>query len=114
MVELQPWRGPWRSDDPDANFKADVALFADVDPLGTLGNLSRALDIPVGALAHYVLAKWASAGAAGLLEVGPEFAVRLGRLCDDAERAGTDEARLEAYRALREILEWLRIPLEDR
>ena len=35
-VELSPWSGPWSDDDPDANFKADVALYAHVDPMATI------------------------------------------------------------------------------
>jgi len=111
-IELEPWLGPWAPDDPDANFKADVALYAHVDPLETVRNLSRALDVPVGALCHYVLAKWATQGSGGLLELGPTMTRRLGRICDDAERAGTDEARLDAFRQLSGVLSWLRFPLD--
>jgi hypothetical protein len=111
-IALEPWRGPWAPDDPDANFKADVALYAHVDPLETIRNLSRALDVPVGALCHYVLAKWATQGSGGLLELGPTMTRRLGRICDDAERAGTDEARLDAFRQLSGLLSWLRFPLD--
>jgi hypothetical protein len=111
-IALEPWLGPWAPDDPDANFKADVALYAHVDPLETVRNLSRALDVPVGALCHYVLAKWATQGSGGLLELGPTMTRRLGRICDDAERAGTDEARLDAFRQLSGLLSWLRFPLD--
>jgi hypothetical protein len=111
-IELEPWLGPWAPDDPDANFKADVALYAHVDPLETVRNLSRALDVPVGALCHYVLAKWATQGSGGLLELGPTMTRRLGRICEDAERAGTDEARLDAFRQLSGLLSWLQFPLD--
>ena len=111
-ITLEPWLGPWAPDDPDANFKADVALYAHVDPLETVRNLGRALDVPVGALCHYVLAKWATQGSGGLLELGPTMTRRLGRICDDAERAGTDEARLDAFRQLSGLLSWLRFPLD--
>jgi hypothetical protein len=96
VVELVRWRGPWPDDDPDANLKTDVAIYADADPLVTLRGLAEALDIPVGALARYVLAKWASGGSEGLLELGPSTVARMRALVDDAERAGTDEARLAA------------------
>ena len=72
MIELEGWQGPWSDDDPDANFKADVALYSHVDPLTTIRTrLPAALDVPVGALCHYVLAKWATQGSGGLLELGP-------------------------------------------
>jgi hypothetical protein len=111
-IELIAWDGPWRDDDPDANFKADVALYSHVDPLTTLRNLSRALDVPVGALCHYVLAKWASQGSGGLLELGPTMTRRLAAICDEAEAAGTDEARLAAYGSLRGLVSWLTYPLD--
>jgi hypothetical protein len=111
-VELSGWTGPWDPGDPDANFKADVALYARVDPLGTIRNLGDALGIPVGALCHYVLAKWATAGSAGLLELGPTMTRRLAEICDEAEAAGTDDARLAAYAQLRDMLSWLRLPLD--
>jgi hypothetical protein len=111
-VTLEPWTGPWRDDDPDANFKADVALYAFVDPLSTIRNLSAHLAVPVGALCHYVLAKWATAGSAGLLELGPAMTRRLADVCDGAEREGTAEARLAAYAQLRDMILWLRYPLD--
>jgi hypothetical protein len=111
-VELEPWTGSWGDDDPDANFKADVALYAHVDPLATISGLSDHLGIPIGALCRYVLAKWATAGSGGLLELGPTMTRRLGSLCEQAEASGTDAARLDAYRRLREMLAWLRLPLD--
>ncbi len=112
VVRLERWTGPWPDDDPDANFKADVALYANVDPLTTIENLGRAIDVPVGALVRYVLAKWATAGSGGLLELGPTMTRRLGAVCDRADEAGTDAARLEAYAELRDLLSWLRHPLD--
>ena len=112
-VVLEGWTGPWAADDPDANFKSDVALYALVDPLMTVSNLSRALDVPVGALCHYVLAKWATAGSGGLLELGPTTTRRLAAVCDEAEAVGTDAARLDAYQVLRAQLSWLRLPLDQ-
>jgi hypothetical protein len=111
-IVLSGWAGPWADDDPDANFKTDVALYALIDPLATLRNLGEALEIPIGALCHYVLAKWATAGSGGLLELGPTMTRRLAGICDEAEATSTDEARLAAYTQLREILSWLRLPLD--
>jgi hypothetical protein len=112
VIRLERWAGPWPDDDPDANFKADVALYSLLDPLETIGNLGAALGVPVGAICRYVLAKWATGGSGGLLEVGPTMTRRLGAVCDGAEATGTDEARLAAYAQLREMLEWLRMPLD--
>lgn len=112
-VELVPWDGRWTEDDPDANFKADVALYANVDPMRTIGNLATALGMPEGAIVWYVLAKWASAGSGGLLELGPSMVHRLWGSIERAEAAGTDEARLAAYGELRQMLSWLRLPVAD-
>ena len=111
-IELIRWTGPWDPADPDANFKADVALYAMVDPLTTIRGMSDALGIPVGAICHYVLAKWATQGSGGLLELGPTMSRRLSAMCADAEAVGTDAARLDAYRRLCDVLSWLRFPLD--
>jgi len=107
------WTGPWADDDPDANFKADIALYASVDPMSTIDNLSEAVGVPPGALVHYVLAKWASAGSGGLLELGPTMVQRLWEPVERAESDGTDVARVAAYHQLRQMLAWLRLPIED-
>ncbi|HZU74881.1 MAG TPA: DUF6027 family protein [Acidimicrobiales bacterium] len=112
LVALEPWSGPWDEEDPDANFKAEVALYSHQDPLATIRAMSAALGIPEGALVRYVLARWASAGSSGLLELGPSMVGRLCEPVDAAEEAGTDEARLQAYAQLRQMLSWLRLPLE--
>jgi hypothetical protein len=112
-IDLTGWTGPFAADDPDANFKRDVALYARVDPLSTIRNLGAALDIPVGALCHYVLAKWATEGSGGLLELGPRMVRRLAAICAEADRTGTDEARLAAYDQLRGLVAWLQLPLDQ-
>jgi len=84
VVRLVRWTGPWADDDPDANLKADVALYSRLDPLKTLNGLSTNVGLPVGALARYVLARYATSGSGGLLA---------------------------AYDQLRQMLEWLRFPL---
>jgi Family of unknown function (DUF6027) len=112
-VELTPWTGPWAGDDPDANFKSDVALYAHVDPMTTIGNLASALDIPEGAIVRHVLAKWATAGSGALLELGPSMVHRLWEPVERAEVAGTDAARLDAFEQLRQMLSWLLIPLTE-
>ena len=94
--------------DPFADLKADVAAFTVHDPLRTLEGLSQASGIPVGALARYVLAKWATGGNEALLELGTSGVDQLVRAIDDAEAAGSDAARLDAYHAMRQMIAWLR------
>ena len=113
VIELVSWSGPWPADDPDANFKAEVADYCRLDPLRTVTNLANNLDIPVGAVVRYVLARWATAGSGGLLELGPTMVRRLWEPVERAEAEGTDEARLAAYTELRSLLSWLKFPLDD-
>ncbi len=110
-VVLQAWAGPWEPDDPDANYKSEIALYANQDPMETLRGLSEAIDVPVGAIARYVLARYATSGSGGLLELGPSMVHRLWGPIEAAEADGSDEARLGAYHELRQILSWLRLPL---
>ena len=111
-ITLESWRGPWPDDDKDANLKADIALYAAVDPLRTVRGLSQSIDVPVGAIVHYVLARWASEGASGLLELGPTMSRRLLEVCTNAEAEGSDQARLVAFEQLRQMISWLNYPLE--
>jgi hypothetical protein len=113
VITLSRWDGRWAPDDPDANFKADVALYGRLDPLATLKGLSRNLDVPVGALARYVLARFATSGSGAALELGPSAIRQLAGFIHRAEVAGTDEARLAAYHSLREFISWLRLPIDD-
>ena len=110
-VVLEPWFGPWDADDPDANFKADVALYSRLDPLATVTALSEHMGIPVGAVVRYVLARYATGGSGGLLELGPSMVHRLWEPVAVAEQAGTAAARLAAYDQLRQMISWLRLPL---
>jgi len=112
-VTLERWTGPWPDDDPDANFKAEIALYANVDPLATITNLAANIDVPVGAIARYVLGRWATGGSGGALELGQSMILRLAGVCADAEVAGTDVARLAAYDQLRQIVEWLKLTVTD-
>ena len=111
-ITLEPWTGPWSPDDPDANFKTDVALYSVLDPLTTLETLSRNVGVPLGALVRYVVAKYATAGSGAALELGPSATARLAAFIDDAEAEKTDEARLHAYEGLRDYISWLRIPFD--
>ena len=112
-VHLVPYAGTWSDDDPDANFKAEVALRTVADPLPTLRALSANTGIPLGSLVRFVLVRWTSEGTEALMDVGPTMVRRLQDVVADAEEAGTDEARLAAYDQLRQMIGWLGLPLED-
>ena len=113
QVTLDTYRTAFSSDDKDANFKRDVATYSRLDPMPALDRMSRNLDIPVGALVRYVLARWTTSGSDALLEVGPLVVRQMGALIEKGEEAATDEARLEAYDGLRQIVSWLSIPLDN-
>ncbi len=112
VVDLAPWVGSWDNDDRDANFKHDVALYSRLDPLSTLTNLSAMVDIPVGSLCRYILAKWAAAGAEALMALGPTAVERLWETVLAAQADGGEEAKIAAFDDLADQLSWLRIPLE--
>lgn len=112
-LELSPWHGPWAADDANANFKSEVAAYCKLDPLVTIRGMSAQMGIPVGAIARYVLARWATAGSGGLLELGPTMVRRLYDPIERAEASDDDADRLAAYHELREVLLWLKAPLED-
>lgn len=112
VVRLERYHGPWEPDDRDANFKAAVAEWTVQDPLPTFAMLSRNTGIPVGALVRYALVRWAAEGSEALLFLGPRTVERLWRVVQDAEEAGSDEAKLAAFAQLAQMLSWLRVPLE--
>jgi Family of unknown function (DUF6027) len=111
IVALEAWDGPWEPDDPDANYKAEIALYATQDPMTTLRPLAEAIHVPVGAIARYVLARYATSGSGALLELGPSMVHQLWDPIAIAEEEGTDSARLAAYDQLRQMVSWLRLPL---
>jgi hypothetical protein len=112
VVRLQRWSGQWPEDDPDANFRAEVGDYTRLDPLSTVNTLAARLGIPVGALVRYVMTRWATAGSSGLLEIGPAMVRRLWEPVAAAEEADSDEQRLKAYHQLRQMLSWLKVPLD--
>ena len=112
-ITLEPYRGHWPPDDPDAGFRQLVAEYSAIDPLPTLEELGRRKNIPLGALVAFVLARYAASGSEALLHTGPVVIRQMAETVEKAEAAGTDAARLEAYRALAAVVSWLRVPLED-
>ncbi len=108
-MDLYPYQDAWDEHDPHANFKAEVALYSQADPLPTLENLSRATGVPVPCLVRYVLFKYAASNADALLAMTPVVFRQMEQEIEKAEAVGTDAARLEAYGALRQIFAWLKI-----
>jgi hypothetical protein len=113
LIRLERWTGDWPDDDPHANFKREVVMYGRLDPLVTLRGMSRNLNIPVNVLARYVLARWATGGSGGLLELGPVMVHRLWEPIAKAEAADSDEQRLATYHQLRQMISWLKVPLDD-
>ena len=112
-MELVPYRGDWSADDVDANFKREVAEYSRQDPVPTLERLSASTGIPVGAIARYVLVKWTAEGSEALLAIGPRTVSRMWATFEEAEAADSDDARLHAYESLRQMVSWLRVPLDE-
>ena len=112
-ILLEPYEGSWPPDDRDAGFRRLVAEYSRIDPLPTLEVLSRNKGIPVGALVRFVLARYCTSGSDALLEMGPRVVRQMDDLVREAEAAGTDEARLKAYGALKAVVSWLQVPLND-
>jgi hypothetical protein len=77
------------------------------DPLPTLENLSKGTGIPVECLIRYVLVKWASSGSEALMAMGPIVFRQMQEHVEAAEADGGDAAKLKAYQALKEMVEWL-------
>jgi hypothetical protein len=106
-MDLPPYRDTWAPDDPHANFKAEVANYTTADPLATLQRLSAGTGIPVECLIRYVLVKWAASGSDAMLSMGPIVFEQMRALVNRAESDATDAARLRAYDALKQIVNWL-------
>jgi hypothetical protein len=112
-MQLYPYTDSWEENDPQANFKADVAHYTIVDPLPTIEGLSQYTGIPVPCLIRYVLVKYASSNADALLAMGPLVLGQMEQQIAVAEADGSDQARLKAYDALRQIIAWLRAGMEE-
>lgn len=106
-MELAPYRATWEADDPHANFKAEVALYSRTDPLPTLERLSRGTGVPVPCLIRYILVKYTASGAEAVLAMTPLVLRQMEQHVTQAETAGSETARLEAYQALRHMIAWL-------
>ena len=112
-IVLEPYQATWPADDPNADFRSKVAEYSRLDPLPTLENLSNSTGIPVGSLARFVLVRYCTSGSDALLEMGPRVVRQMDEIIKQAEVANTDAARVDAYRALKTIVSWLIVPLEN-
>ncbi len=112
-MQIYAYVDTWDEQDPHANFKSDVAHYTIIDPLPTLEGLSKSTGVPVPCLVRYVLVKYAASGAEALMAMGPLVLRQMQEQFDAAEVAGTDEARLKAYEALRQIVSWLQAGMRD-
>ncbi len=112
-ITIEPYVATWPDDDPDAGFRALVAEYSHLDGLATLEVLGRNKDIPVGALVAFIIGHYSASGSDALLEIGSRVVGQMDSIVQKAESAGTDQARLEAYRSLKAIVSWLKVPLDD-
>jgi hypothetical protein len=112
-IVLEPYQATWPADDPNADFRSKVAEYSRLDPVPTLENLSRSTGIPVGSLARFVLVRYCISGSDALIEMGPRVVRQMDEIIQQAEATNTDAARLDAYRALKAIMSWLIVPLDD-
>ncbi len=103
-IELRPYDWAYDRTDKDANFKQEVVDYTRADPMPAVDAMCQKLDIPVGAIVRYALAKWANSGASSLLELGPQQARHMSDIVRGAEETGEDKERLKALDSLSEIV----------
>ena len=106
-MELTAYEDSWEADDPHANFKEEVALYSVANPLPSLENLSKDTGIPVPALIRYILVKYTASGSDAVLAMTPYVLRQMQDHITKAEKINTNEARLAAYEALRQMIGWL-------
>ena len=107
IIELQPFSDQFDDSDSDATFKREVTFYAAIDPMPTLEAMSEQMEIPVGSLARYVLARWATSGSEGIMEIGPRVIHQMAEIVTESEAEDSSEARLQAYEKLMPIVIWL-------
>jgi len=61
----------------------------------------------------FVLVRYCTSGSDALLEMGPRVVRQMDEIIKQAEAANTDAARVDAYWALKTIVSWLIVPLEN-
>ena len=95
--------------DPHANFRAEVECYAAADPGPTIARLSELTGIPEDRLIRYVLVKYAASNSDALLSLDPIVFRQMREHVANAERDGSEVAKLQAYEALRQMIQWLGI-----
>ena len=112
-IKLEQFIWDSNPSDKDNNFKNDVALYTQENPLPTLNRLSNNLNIPIGSIVRYIVCKWAMSGSESLLDLGPDMVKEIAGFFDAAEAFDNDEERLKAYHSVKAIISWMKVPLED-
>jgi hypothetical protein len=112
-IKLEQFIWDSNPSDKDNNFKNDVALYTQENPLPTLNRLSNNLNIPIGSIVRYIVCKWAMSGSESLLDLGPDMVKEIAGIFDAAEALDNDEERLKAYHSVKAIISWMKVPLED-
>ena len=112
-IKLEQFIWDSNPSDKDNNFKNDVALYTQENPLPTLNRVSNNLNIPIGSIVRYIVCKWAMSGSESLLDLGPDMVKEIAGIFDAAEALGNDEERLKAYHSVKAIISWMKVPLED-
>jgi hypothetical protein len=95
--------------DPHANFRAEVDCYTAADPMPTIANLSALTGVPKDRLIRYILVKYAASSTDALLSLDPIVFRQMKDHIAKAEAEDTDAARLKAYAALKNIIQWLGI-----
>jgi len=78
----------------------------------TSAPLSANVGVPAGAWCGTCWPSTPRAGAGASWSSAPPWSSAVGAI-ERAERDGSIEARLDAYGQLRQMIQWLRLPLED-
>ena len=112
-IKLEQFIWDSNPSDKDNNFKNDVALYTQENPLPTLNRLSNNLNIPIGSIVRYIVCKWAMSGSESLLDLGPDMVKEIAGIFDAAEALDNDEERLKAYHSVKAIISWMKVPLEN-
>ena len=112
-IKLEQFIWDSNPSDNDNNFKNDVALYTQENPLPTLNRLSNNLNIPIGSIVRYIVCKLAMSGSESLLDLGPDMVKEIAGIFDAAEALDNDEERLKAYHSVKAIISWMKVPLED-
>ena len=112
-IKLEQFIWDSNPSDKDNNFKNDVALYTQENPIPTLNRLSNNLNIPIGSIVRYIVCKWAMSGSESLLDLGPDMVKEIAGIFDAAEALDNDEERLKAYHSVKAIISWMKVPLED-